>query len=283
MWLLIPGIASITATSCTKNENDNPGPTAPVAEGTAIIAGTKSCVMSKLSYGDGEFETIDYDVKNRPVRVNYFDDGTADGYAKITYSATDVVMEYYDDKNVKDETYTYKLGTNGYIASSSNTYTYQSGNYTVTVNTTSTNTHDSEGYLTKEDHSSVSTSNQPGYVSQTDKSTISYTYTAGNLTSAKYEGNGSSYVENFEYDLDKVNNLPVSDDEILVFLIGKKSKNLLKKQIFTSGGGSDVNSYTYTFTADGLIDKQTRVSVSKHTGSPDQTYTDSYKFEYSCK
>lgn len=283
MWLLIPGILAITATSCTKDETDNPEPSAPVAEGTAIIAGTKSCVMTKLTYDDGEYETIEYDGKSRPVKVNYFDSGTAEGYAKITYSTTDVVMEYYDEKNVKEETYTYKLGTNGYIASSSNIYTYKSGNYNVTVNSTSTNTHNSDGYLVKEEHTSVMTSNEPGYVSQTDKTITTYTYTAGNLTSAKYESNGTSSAATYEYDTSKTDNLPLSDDEVLAFLIGKKSKNLVKKETFTSSSGSDVNTYTYTFNADGLIDKQTVTTVTKYPGSPEQTYTDSYKFEYTCK
>lgn len=283
LWLLIPGIVAITASSCKKDENDNPEPSAPSAEGSAIIAGTKSCVLSKLNYEGGDYETIEYDSKNRPVKINYFDSGTADGYAKITYTGTDVVMEYYDDKNVKDETYSYKLGSNGYIASSSNIYTYASGNFTVTNNSSSTNTHNSDGYLIKEEHSYVTTSNQPGYVSNTEKSSITYTYSNGNLISAKVEDNGSTSTTTYEYDIDKVNNLPVSDDEIFTFLIGKKSKNLLKKETYTSTSWSEVDSYTYTFNSDGLVSKQTIVSVYKQTGSPEQTDTDTYQFEYSCK
>ena len=283
LWLLIPGIVAITASSCTKDENENPEPTAPSAEGSAIIAGTKSCVLSKLIYDGGDYETLEYDSKNRPVKINYFDSGTADGYAKITYSDTEVVMEYYDDKNVKDETYTYKLGSNGYISGSSNAYTYNNGNYTVTVNSTSTNTHNSDGYLIKEEQSSVTTSNQPGFLSTTEKSSTTYTYTNGNLISAKYEGYGSTSTTTYEYDTDKLNNLPVSDDEVFTFLIGKKSKNLLKKEIYASSWGSDESSYTYTFNSDGLVSKQTSVSVRKQTGTPDQTDTDTYQFEYGCK
>jgi hypothetical protein len=274
---------AITASSCTKDENDKAEPGAPIAEGTAIIAGTKSCVMSKLIYDGGDYETVEYDAKNRPVKINYFDSGKAEGYAKLTYTATEVVMEYYDDKNVKEETYNFKLGSNGYIAGSSNVSSYTNGNYLVTITSTSTSTHNGDGYLIKEEYSSVTSSNQPGHVNTTDKSSSTYTYTNGNLTSVKYEGNGSISTSTFEYDADKVNNLPVSDDEIITFLIGKKNKNLLKKETHTSGGGSDISNYTYTFSADGLVNKKTRVSVSKQTGAADQTYTDSYQFEYSCK
>lgn len=283
MWLFMPGIVAITVLSCTKDEKDNVEVSAPSAEGTAIIAGTKSCVLLKFIYEGGDYETIEYDSKNRPVKINYFDSGTADGYAKITYTATDVLMEYYNDKNVKDETYTYKLGSNGFIVSSSNIYTYASGSFTVTVNTTSTNAHNSDGYLIKEEFSSVTSSIQPGFVGATEKSSSTYTYTNGNLTSAKFEGNGNISTISYEYDVDKINNLPVSDDEILTFLIGKKNKNLLKKETYTSSGGSDVSNYSYNFNADGLVSKQTRVSIYKQTGMPEQTYTDSYQFEYSCK
>lgn len=283
MWLLIPGIIAITFSSCEKDENDNPEPSATTAEGSAIIAGSKSCLMSKLTYDDGEYETIEYDSKSRPVKINYFDDGKSEGYAKITYTATEVVMEYYDDKNVKEESYTYKLGSNGYVSSSSNIYTYTDRGFTVTITSTSTNTHNSDGYIVKEEHTAVSTSTQPGFVGSTDKSSTTYTYSNGNLTTAQYVSNGTTTSTAYEYDMDKINNLPVSDDEVFDFLRGKKSKNLLKKETYTSTSSSDVSSYTYAFNPDGLVSKQTVVSVHKQTGYPDQTDTDSYQFEYACK
>ena len=91
--------------------------------------------------------------------------------------------------------------------------------------------------------------------------------------------------EKYEYYTDKKNNLPSGGDEILNFLLGKRSTNLLKKITHTYGSNnsSKTSNYSYTFNSDGLVSKQTEIRVSKQTGYPDQTNTSNYLFDYNCK
>ena len=284
LGLLISGIISITILSCKKDNNEEPVLTDPVAEGSTIIAGTKKCLLIKLTDGD-DYQTYEYDSKNRPVKENYSSKGVADGYQKITFNGSDITLEYYDKNNVKDEVYTFKLGSNGYISSATNVYTSLNGGFTDTETENTTFTYNSEGYLTKRVDTEVITSNNPRFVSSTETDTYTYTYSNGNLVS--YEGGSGSNImtEKYEYYTDKKNNLPSGGDEILNFLLGKRSTNLLKKITHTYGSNnsSKTSNYSYTFNSDGLVSKQTEIRVSKQTGYPDQTNTSNYLFDYNCK
>ena len=287
LGLLIPGIIAITILSCKKDNTEEPVLTDPVAEGSTIIAGAKKCLLTKLTHDDGDYETFEYDSKSRPVKENYFSKGAADGYQKITYNGNDITQEYYDKNNVKDdEIYTFKLGSNGYISSATNVYTSLNGGFKYTDTENSTLTYNTEGYLTKLVSTDVGTSNKPGYVSTTETNSYTYTYSNGNLLSMEEVDGPNTYTSKYEYYTDKKNNLPSGgDDEILNFLLGKLSTNLVKKITSTYGSNSNssTDNYTYTFNSDGLVSKQTEISVSKQTGFPDQTYTSNYLFDYNCK
>ena len=284
---LLAVLLTFSVLSCKKDKSEEPV-SAPDGSGTAIVAGTKSCLLTKLTYNSGDYETFEYDSKNRPVKENYFENGVPDGYQKITYNGNDISQEYYDKNNVKEEVYTFKLGSNGYISSAVNSYTYSNGGFNYTDTENSTLTYNTEGYLIKVVSTDVRTSNKPGYVSSTETNSFTYNYSNGNLISMEQTDGLDTYTTRYEYYTDKPNNLPSDGDEILDFLLGKRSINLLKKETETPGTSttntpSNINNYTYTFNSDGLVSKRTRVSVYKQTGFPDQTYTEDYLFQYSCK
>ena len=265
---------AISVASCKKDKTDD-SVTPPVATGSAIIAGTKSCVLTKLSYDGGDYETIEYDTQNKPVKDNFYSNGVADGYMKIIYTGNDISQEYYNKSNVKTDTYTFKLGSNGYISTATNSYTYTNSGFNYTDTDNNTLTYSVDGYLAKIVATTITTSNKPGYVTQTSTNTTTYTYTNGNRVSGQQTGGSGTYNTVYEYYTDKPNNLPNTDDEILTFLLGKRSTNLIKKEVVTSGTSPVFTAnYTYAFNADGLISKQTTVSG---------TNTYNQLFEYSCK
>lgn len=277
--LLIPCMIAISVLSCKKDKTEETVPT-PDDSGAAIVAGTKSCLLIKLTYDGGDYETYEYDSKNRPVKNNSFSNGVPDGYKKITYNGNDISQEYYDNNNVKEDVYTFKLGSNGYISSAANSNSYTNGGYNYTETENYTITYNAEGYLTKVVNTEVSTSDKPGYVSQTSTSTQNYTYSNGNLISFENTSGLSTLTTRYEYYTDKPNNLPRGEgDEVLDFLLGKRSTNLLKKETETPGTSttntpSYIGNYTYSFNADGLVSKKT---------TSNDSYTDNQTFEYGCR
>lgn len=272
---LLIALITFSVMSCKKdNTEDLVSP--PDGSGAAIIAGSKSCLLTKLGYDNSYYETFEYDSKNRPVKENYFENGVADGYLKFTYNGNDITQEYYNKNNVKEDVYTFKLGSNGYISSAVYSYTYLDGGFSYTDTENSTLTYNTEGYLVKVVSTEVTTSNKPGYVSSKETNSSTYIYSNGNLLSSEQKIGSDTYTTKYEYYTDKPNNLQVGDDEILNFLLGKRSINLLKKETESStSSASYINSYTYTFNADGLISKQ----VKSSSGSNISTYT----FDYACK
>jgi hypothetical protein len=257
-----------------------------VAVGAGIVTpGGKTCLLATA----GEDALLDYnsvyeyDTQKRPIKINYFQGDTPDGYTTFTYGTNQIIIkEFEGESTTADETTAY-TATNGVITGSTSNYSSISNGFNSTSVDTRTYEHNAGGYLTKTTSVKNTTSTKPGVAPTTSTTVTTYTYTNGNLTTETETGgsgsNAYTLTSSYEYDLTIANTLVIFDNYIDL-LLSKPSKNAVKKgtHIHDQQGSSntEITTTTYVVNADKLITKRTT------SGSGSSVYTHTEDFTYTC-
>lgn len=265
-FLLIALLAVIGFTSC-KKDDDAQHSKSVTANGLEIIAGGKTYLVSKFKTSGQDYIELNYDSNGRLTRHNFFEDGKVYQNMNFSYNENTITITYVDDN---ESSAIMKLGANGYGQTATTKKSFKSPPYIYKKETSVKFTQNAEGYLTKIEEFIVETNDEPNASPRNYTATTDFVYSDGNLVRSVNKSEGLTFTEEFEYYTDKPN-VPLLFDTYQIFLLGKPSKNLVKKLTHTDDhGGSQSykheSTYTYTFNANGLpitatADDGTKVTI----------------------
>lgn len=237
---------SITS-SCKKDDGPDPN-----------ITTAPACKVMKITDSDGDIVKIDYDSKDRIVKIT---DDTY--YLSLEYDNDNRITKIsdYDDN----------------LLESTRTLEYNAKNQWVKMTVTEPGVSGAETYTAEYDASGMRTK-----ITLKDNNTTesirSFEYANGNLmkeTDTYYFGS-SSYNSTtiYEYYTDKENKLQSLYDIIGIGFNGSTSKNLVRKETYKgSGSTTSIDEYTYEFNNKGFPTKITQKSGAN---------TDVTLLEYQC-
>lgn len=249
-YLLIVLLATIGLAACKKD--DDTAKNTIATNGLEITAGGKTYLVSKLKLANQDYAIISYDSEARLTNYSFLENGRS-GDKSVSYDGNKITI-----KSVEDETNTViTLGANGYAETAITTELEAFGPYTNITTTTSKFTQNNEGYLIKQEDLTVLTSNNPNYQNNSYTEVIDFIYLNGNLTSKIEKGEYLTITEEYEYYTDKPHISLLFDLKDLGYLLGKCSKNMVKKTIYTveDGGGQlskSESTVNYAFNSEGL-------------------------------
>ncbi|MDO1449298.1 hypothetical protein Q0590_23680 [Rhodocytophaga aerolata] len=259
--LFSAGIAlgSITlTTSCSKDEQ------------AVTPANTPSCLLTQIGYGN-ESQLLAYDSKNRVSKVTH-----EEGYAILEYDNNNRVVKIlsYEDTQVEESGVIEYNAKGQWIKMTSS----EPGSSATQVSTAE---YDSNGNRTK-----VTTS----------YGIITYEYAGGNLTKSttSYTAGSSTYsnTTTYEYYLDRDNKLSAIEELLNTGYGATPSKNMLKKQTYTSSYASDDSAesgeiFTYEFNEKGFPTRSTSTSTGDINGDgivdANDVDIDETTYSYQCK
>lgn len=239
----------LLTTSCKK---DNPDPIDPFKIEPA-------CKLLKAISNDGYVEELSYDDKARLIKYSY-----QDGYWKYEYDNNNRVVKVLSYRgDTLQGTRVLEYNATGQWNKS--TYTLAESNH-VSVTTAE---YDNNGNRIK-----IVSKDIDGNV----RFTRTFEYAGGNLTKETYveenQGSTDTRITAFEYYTDKGNKLREFYEVALIGYLGTPSKNMVKKEKYSSQASS--STYAYEFNEQGFPIKWIRTKE----GSPTQYTT---TFEYLCK
>lgn len=248
--LLIALIAIVGFVSCKKEGKDS---VSDAGTNVGTTVGSKTYLISKLIYSELNYQEIEYDAEGRVVKLTSYDDGEIESYSTIAYAGKKVTVTAFDADQEISQTILVTIGSNGYGEEAIITKTYKDDGYTYTEKSTIKLTQDGDGYVTKMTQTDEETSTEPSSTPKVETSSTDYIYANGNLQqTVETKSDNNIFIVDYEYDTDKGYN-PFEDLREFAQFIGKRSKNLIKKQSQShEGNTTHERNYTYTFNADEL-------------------------------
>lgn len=251
-FLIIALLAIIGLASCKKDDDTAKDPQSITTDGLKITAGGKTYLVSKFKTSNKDYLEFSYNSEGRLTKYNLFENGEYRDM-NFSYDGNTITVTHIDDD---ESTIVLKLDANGYGGTAITTESFKNPPYTYNSETKAKFTYDAEGYLIKVEESTVETNDGPNATPRTYSTTTDFTYANGNLIRSVNKSEGWTYTEEYEYYTDKPN-IPFLFDTYQTSLLGKTSKNLVKKATYTyddgrSQLGKHESTYSYTFNTDGL-------------------------------
>ncbi len=246
--LFVAFIAIIGLSSCKKDDNPM---SIITTNGLEISAGGKTYLISKLTLDNQGYAIISYDSEARLTNYSFLENGRS-GDKSVSYDGDKITI-----KSVDDETNTViTLGANGYAETAITKELKPFGPYTNITTTTSKFTQNNEGYLVKQEDLTVLTSDIPNYQNNSYTEVIDFIYLNGNLRSKIMKEEYVTITSEYEYYTDKPHISLLFDLKDLGYLLGKSSKNMVKKTIYTVEAGGELSksesTFNYAFNKEGL-------------------------------
>ncbi len=251
--LLLILMATIGLSACKKDDDNKKDVPGVIHAGLEVNAAGKSHLVTKIGSSDKDYVTADYDSEGRFIKYSLIENGNIETQSSLTYTGNTVTINAIEDG--EKSTATVHLGGNGYAKEVVEINIYKDGAYNYTIKSTGKITQDSEGYVSKIESSTVETSDEPNFQTSNYTTSTEFTYLGGNLLRSVIKSDELTYTEEYEYYSDKPY-VPLMFEMYTSFLLGKPSKNLVKKvtRNLELGGQSHnvVSSYIYTFDGVGL-------------------------------
>ncbi len=253
-FLLISLIISLGISSCKKDNDTTKNAKKNLTNRLEISAGGKIYLVSKISGTEGNYLEALYETGGRLSKTSSFVDERLTGETAFFYNGDTVIIDHVVNA-VKQWGTVLIRGVNEYAKQSIRTDFFKNGNYTDTTRTTTVYIHNSEGYIINTSATTVQTSENPDYVKKKHSTVKDFAYSNGNLVHVVETTDKRVRTTEYEYYTGKPY-VPLLFDATFEFLLGERSKNLIKRiAILDLMNGQPVNytfNFAYIFDGDGL-------------------------------